>query len=66
MQASQEKDSRVPVPGASEILIQQIQDLGPTGTKEDHDKIMKVFTETKGWDIPDETKIELRKLGVGI
>lgn len=66
MQASQEKDSRVPVPGATEILLQQIQDLGPTGTKEDHDKIMKVFTETKGWDIPDETKVELRKLGVGI
>jgi len=66
MQASQEKDSRVPVPGATQILIQQIQDLGPTGTKEDHDKIMKVFTETKGWDIPDETKVELRKLGVGI
>jgi hypothetical protein len=66
MQASQEKDSRVPVPGATEILIQQIQDLGDTATKEDHDKIMKVFTETKGWDIPDETKVELRKLGVGI
>ena len=66
MQASQEKDSRVPVPGATEILIQQIQDLGPNATKEDHDKIMKVFTETKGWDIPDETKVELRKLNVGI
>jgi len=66
LQLSQEKDSRVPVPGASEILLQQIQDLGPAATKEQHDEIMKVFTETKGWDIPDETKVELRKLGVGI
>lgn len=66
MQASQEKDSRVPVPGATEILIQQIQELGQNATKEDHDKILKMFTETKGWDIPDETKVELRKLNVGI
>lgn len=66
LQLSQEEDSRVPVPGATDVLLQQIRDLGPGATKEDHDRIMKVFTETKGWDIPDETKIELRKLGVGI
>jgi hypothetical protein len=66
MQLSQEEDSRVPVPGATDVLLEQIRNLGPDATKEDHDKVLKMFTETKGWDIPDETKIELRKLGVGI
>jgi len=66
MQLSQEEDSRVPVPGATDVLLQQIKALGEGASKEDHDKVLNMFTETKGWDIPEETKIELRKLGVGI
>lgn len=66
MQLSQEKDSRVPVPGATDVLLQQIRDLGEGASKEEHDKVLKMFTETKGWDIPEDTKTELRKLNVGI
>ena len=56
--------SREASPEHYEILIQQIRDLGPEATKEQHDQVLDFFQET--WDIDDDTKVILREMDVAI
>jgi hypothetical protein len=53
-----------PPPEAAQHLLQSIEGLGPDSSKEQHDVILNQFREI--FEIPEETKVELRRLGVAI
>ena len=56
--------AREPIEGALQRLQERIEALGPEATKEEHDRELDLFR--KHWDIPDDFKVTLRKMGVAI
>ena len=62
-----EREQQLPEPtnpDAIPALLKAIEDMGPEGTKEQHDVILNQFREI--FTISEDAKVELRRLGVAI
>ena len=62
----QQQEQQLPAPPEAAVpdLLQRIEQMGPEATKEQHDVILNQFREY--FTIPEEVKIELRRLNVAI